>query len=50
LCGARDGGTNNFALAYNAKDATDVRTELGIRTDKSFVVPDGILTLRSRFA
>jgi autotransporter-associated beta strand protein len=43
-------GTNNFALAYNAKDATDVRSELGIRTDKSFVVPDGILTLRSRFA
>src|SRR6202030_4730152 len=43
-------GTNNFALAYGAHDATDVRTELGIRTDKSFVVPDGILTLRGRFA
>jgi uncharacterized protein with beta-barrel porin domain len=43
-------GTNNFALSSGAKDATDVRTELGIRTDKSFVVPDGILTLRGRFA
>ena len=43
-------GTNNFALGYNAKDATDARTELGIRTDKSFVMPDGILTLRGRFA
>jgi autotransporter-associated beta strand protein len=43
-------GSNNFALAYNAKDATDVRTELGIRTDKSFVILDGILTLRGRFA
>jgi uncharacterized protein with beta-barrel porin domain len=43
-------GTNNFALSYGARDATDVRSELGIRTDKSFVVPDGILTLRGRFA
>jgi autotransporter-associated beta strand protein len=43
-------GTNNFALGYNAKDVTDPRTELGIRTDKSFAMPDGILTLRGRFA
>jgi uncharacterized protein with beta-barrel porin domain len=43
-------GTNNFALGYGAHDATDVRSELGIRTDKSFVVPDGLLTLRGRFA
>jgi uncharacterized protein with beta-barrel porin domain len=41
-------GTNNFALSYNAKDATDAR--LGIRTDKSFAMADGILTLRGRFA
>jgi uncharacterized protein with beta-barrel porin domain len=43
-------GTNNFALGYNAKDVTDVRSELGIRTDKSWLVTDGILTLRGRFA
>jgi uncharacterized protein with beta-barrel porin domain len=44
------GGTNNFALDYGAKDATDVRSELGIRTDKSWALSDGILTLRGRFA
>jgi uncharacterized protein with beta-barrel porin domain len=43
-------GSNNFALAYNAKDVTDARTELGIRTDKSFAMTDGILTLRGRVA
>jgi len=44
-------GSNNFALSYNAKDVTDTRTELGVRTDKSWLVgDDGILTLRGRFA
>jgi uncharacterized protein with beta-barrel porin domain len=43
-------GSNIFALAYNAKDVTDTRSELGIRTDKSFAMPDGILTLRGRMA
>jgi uncharacterized protein with beta-barrel porin domain len=43
-------GTNYFALSYNAKDATDARSELGFRTDKSFAMADGILTLRGRFA
>lgn len=43
-------GTNNFALAYGAHDATDIRTELGIRTDKSWAMADGVLTLRGRFA
>jgi autotransporter-associated beta strand protein len=43
-------GTNNFALAYNAKDATDARSELGLRSDKSFGVTDGLLTLRGRAA
>jgi uncharacterized protein with beta-barrel porin domain len=43
-------GTNNLALAYGAKSVTDPRSEVGFRTDKSFVVQDGILTLRSRFA
>jgi autotransporter-associated beta strand protein len=43
-------GAGTFALAYNARSVTDTRSELGIRTDKSFVVQGGIFTLRSRFA
>ena len=43
-------GTNNFALAYSAKSVTDPRSEVGFRTDKSFAMSDGVLTLRSRFA
>jgi uncharacterized protein with beta-barrel porin domain len=43
-------GSNAFALAYGAKDVTDTRSELGIRTDKSFAMPDGMLTLRGRLA
>ncbi len=43
-------GSNAFALAYGAKDVTDTRSELGIRTDKSFAMTDGILTLRGRIA
>ena len=39
-----------FALSYGARDVTDARTELGVRTDKSFAMPDGILTLRGRAA
>jgi uncharacterized protein with beta-barrel porin domain len=43
-------GTNTFALAYGAKSVTDPRSELGIRTDKSYAMADGILTLRGRLA
>jgi autotransporter-associated beta strand protein len=43
-------GTGAFALNYAAKDVTDARTELGVRTDRSFAMQDGILTLRGRFA
>ncbi|MBR0831799.1 autotransporter domain-containing protein [Bradyrhizobium manausense] len=43
-------GSNQFALAYNAKSVTDTRSELGLRTDKSFAAPDGIVTLRGRVA
>ena len=31
-------------------DRPIARTELGIRTDKSFALSDGVLTLRGRFA
>jgi uncharacterized protein with beta-barrel porin domain len=43
-------GSNAFALAYNAKDVTDVRSELGLRTDKSWAMQGATLTLRGRFA
>ena len=43
-------GADLFALAYNAKSVTDSRSELGLRTDKSFAMQDSILTLRGRFA
>jgi uncharacterized protein with beta-barrel porin domain len=43
-------GTNAFALSYGAKSVTDPRSELGFRTDKSFAMQDGVLTLRGRLA
>ena len=43
-------GANTFALAYTAKSVTDVRSEIGLRTDKSFAMTDSLLTLRGRFA
>ena len=43
-------GTSNFALSYAARSVTDARSELGIRTDKSFATSDGVLTLRGRLA
>lgn len=43
-------GTGTFALAYAAKGITAPRTELGLRSDKSFAVNDAVLTLRGRAA
>jgi uncharacterized protein with beta-barrel porin domain len=43
-------GAGTFALNYAAKDVTASRTELGVRTDKSWAMPSGILTLRGRAA
>ncbi|WP_246801397.1 autotransporter outer membrane beta-barrel domain-containing protein [Bradyrhizobium genosp. L] len=43
-------GLNTFALGYSAKTATDTRSELGARTDKSFAMQNGVLTLRGRLA
>jgi autotransporter-associated beta strand protein len=43
-------GGGVFALNYASEDVTDTRSELGFRTDKSFVVGDAILTLRGRAA
>jgi autotransporter-associated beta strand protein len=44
-------GANTFALAYAGKSVTAARSELGLRTDKSFAMQNAaILTLRGRFA
>jgi autotransporter-associated beta strand protein len=43
-------GANTFALAYGPKSVTDTRSELGLRSDKSFAMPNGVLTLRGRLA
>jgi len=43
-------GANTFALAYGSKSVTDTRSELGLRSDKSFAMADGIVALRGRFA
>jgi uncharacterized protein with beta-barrel porin domain len=43
-------GANTFALAYGSKSVTDTRSELGIRTDRSWAMTDSIFTLRGRFA
>ncbi|MBO4227924.1 autotransporter domain-containing protein [Bradyrhizobium neotropicale] len=39
-----------FALNYAGQTTTDTRTELGLRTDKSFAMEDAVLTLRGRLA
>jgi autotransporter-associated beta strand protein len=43
-------GASIFALSYGAKSVTDARSELGIRTDKSWALQDSVLTLRGRVA
>jgi uncharacterized protein with beta-barrel porin domain len=43
-------GTGLFAMNYAAQTTTDTRSELGLRDDKSFALPDSVLTLRSRAA
>jgi autotransporter-associated beta strand protein len=43
-------GASTFALSYGAKSVTDARSELGVRTDKSWALRDSVLTLRGRIA
>ena len=43
-------GASTFALTYAAKTVTATHTEFGLRSDKSYVVGDAILTLRGRAA
>jgi uncharacterized protein with beta-barrel porin domain len=44
------GGAPLFALNYDGQTTTMTRTELGLRTDKSIAMQDGVLTLRGRAA
>lgn len=43
-------GGGLFALNYASQSLTETRSELGLRTDKSYAVQDGVLTLRGRAA
>ncbi|MDE5445986.1 autotransporter domain-containing protein [Bradyrhizobium sp. CSA207] len=43
-------GAGTFALAYAASSVTDTRSEIGLRSDKSYALADAILTLRGRAA
>ncbi len=43
-------GRNAFALAHGSQSVTDTRAELGVRTDRSFALATGLLTLRGRLA
>ncbi len=43
-------GVDTFALAYAARRASAERSELGLRSDKSLALADGILTLGGRAA
>jgi uncharacterized protein with beta-barrel porin domain len=43
-------GGGLFALNYAAQTTTDTRSELGLRSDKSFAMQDAMLTLRGRAA
>ncbi len=44
------GSATTFALAYAGRSATSTRSELGLRSDRSFALNDAILTLRGRAA
>jgi uncharacterized protein with beta-barrel porin domain len=44
------GGLGTFALNYAGQTTTATRTELGLRSDKSFAMQDGAFTLRGRAA
>lgn len=43
-------GGGLFALNYASQSLTDTRSELGLRTDNSYAMQNGVLTLRGRAA
>jgi T5SS/PEP-CTERM-associated repeat protein/autotransporter-associated beta strand protein len=43
-------GSNQFAMSYEARTATTIRSELGLRLENAYAAGDGIVTLRGRAA
>lgn len=43
-------GSGALALSYGARDVTDSRSEIGVRTDRSFALQNAILILSGRLA
>jgi uncharacterized protein with beta-barrel porin domain len=43
-------GSNAFALSYGSQSVTDTRSELGLRSDKSYALQNAVLVLRGRAA
>lgn len=43
-------GSNQFALTFASRTSDNLRSELGLRTDKTFLTADAVLTLRGRVA
>lgn len=43
-------GSGTFALSYVAKTATATRSEIGLRTDRSFLINEAVMTVRGRAA
>jgi uncharacterized protein with beta-barrel porin domain len=43
-------GTAAFALSYSGRNVTDSRTEIGFRSDETFAIRNGLLTVNGRLA
>lgn len=43
-------GSNQFALSYGSQTTTNLRTELGVRVDKTFIVAQGTFSVNGRAA
>ena len=43
-------GAGTFALSYSGRNVTDSRSEIGVRTDQTFAIRNGLLTINGRLA
>jgi uncharacterized protein with beta-barrel porin domain len=43
-------GAGTFALSYSGRNVTDGRSEIGVRTDRTFAIRNGLLTVNGRLA
>jgi uncharacterized protein with beta-barrel porin domain len=43
-------GAGTFALSYAGRNVTDSRSEIGVRTDQTFAIRNGLLTVNGRLA